>query len=209
MRQRRSRPRGAGVTQGVTPSPRYGQLKAECERVARRCFGDKRCLILRPGIILGPYEYVGRLPWLLRRMHRGGKVLAVGNRGRPIQPVDVRDVAAFILHAIADRRDGAMNVTATAGHATYGELLGACRAVSGAGAELIRVEDEWLARQDVTPWTEIPLWRANGAVSMRFGPGRRQPVLPSADPDGGRHMGLDEPGEPDDACAVSRSASTR
>jgi 2'-hydroxyisoflavone reductase len=152
-----------GVTQGVAPSLRYGQLKAECERVARRCFGDRDCLILRPGIILGPYEYVGRLPCLLRRMRCGGKVLAAGHPGRPIQPVDVRDLAAFILHAIAGRLGGAMNVTATAGHATYGELLGACRAVTGADAELVWVEDEWLARQDVTPWTEIPLWRPNAA----------------------------------------------
>jgi 2'-hydroxyisoflavone reductase len=152
-------PLAAGTMQGVAPSPRYGELKADCERAALRRFGPGDCLVLRPGVILGPYEYVGRLPWLLRRMDRGGRVLAAGDPGRGIQPLDVRDLAAFILRAVSAGLGGAMNVTAQAGHATYGELLGACRAVTGARAELVWVSDEWLSRQDVRPWTEIPLWR--------------------------------------------------
>lgn len=61
-----------GVTETVDAShgssPAYGPLKAACERAAQRQFGPDNCLILRPGVVLGPYEYVGRLPWLLGRM---------------------------------------------------------------------------------------------------------------------------------------------
>lgn len=153
-----------GRTQGITPSPLYGELKADCERAARRWFGVGDCLILRPGVILGPYEYVGRLPWLLRRMRRGGSVLAAGDPGRRIQPIDVRDLAAFILRAIDRHLRGEMNVTAPVGHGTYGQLLGACREVTGRRARLVWIDDEWLSERDVCPWTEIPLWRTTAGA---------------------------------------------
>ncbi|PSK98293.1 hypothetical protein CLV30_12079 [Haloactinopolyspora alba] len=122
-------------------------------------FGTDRTLLLRPGVLLGPYEYVGRLPWLLRRMERGGRVLAGGDPNRPIQPLDVRDLTTFTLDVVDEGTTGAMNATAPIGHATYGELLRACQEATGGRAELSWVSDDWLSRQDVTPWTEIPLWR--------------------------------------------------
>lgn len=142
----------------------YGQRKAACERVVQRVFGPAGSLVLRPGVLLGPYEYIGRLPWLLRRMERGGQVLAAGPPSRPIQPVDVRDLAAFIRHAVETGAAGAMNVTAPPAHATYGELLEGCRDVTGAQAELVWVGEDWLLAQPVTPWTEIPLWRTTAGA---------------------------------------------
>src|SRR5690606_35375520 len=50
-----------------------------------------RSLLVRAGLILGPYENVGRLPWCLTRMARGGPVLAPGPRELPLQYVDARD----------------------------------------------------------------------------------------------------------------------
>ncbi|MFI9718928.1 NAD-dependent epimerase/dehydratase family protein [Streptomyces sp. NPDC052396] len=72
----------------------YGQDKARCEKVAAAAL-EGRLTILRPGVILGPHEYVGRLPWWLRRVERGGSILAPGQPDQLIQPVDVRDVADF------------------------------------------------------------------------------------------------------------------
>jgi nucleoside-diphosphate-sugar epimerase len=155
-----------GAAEGMAPAVEYGALKATCELAARQSFGDD-CLVLRPGVVLGPYEYVGRLPWWLRRMCLGGPVLAAGDPRRPIQPVDVRDLATFVLRAAERGLNGAMNVTAPVGHSTYGEMLTACRDVTGGAAELVWVDDEWLSGQDVTPWTEIPLWRtAAGAWNV-------------------------------------------
>lgn len=133
----------------------YGFTKAGCERAVLEVFGPARTTVLRPGVILGPHEYVGRLPWWLRRMERGGRVLAPGQPSRSIQPVDVRDVARFALSAPA----GIFNVTGSA--ATMSEFLGACRDVAGDPAvELSWVTDEeWLAAQGVAQWTELPLWR--------------------------------------------------
>lgn len=136
----------------------YGFTKAGCERAIRETFGEHRAAFLRPGVILGPHEYVGRLPWWLRRVARGGRVLAPGRPDRRIQPVDVRDVAAFALDTAAGRA-GSFNVTAS-GRDTMSDLLSACWDVTGSDARFEWITDEqWLAAQGVAQWTELPLWR--------------------------------------------------
>ncbi|MBM7790053.1 hypothetical protein JOD67_006733 [Tenggerimyces flavus] len=116
----------------------------------------------------GPYEYVGRLPWLLRPMAKGGRVFAAGNPGRTIQPVDVRDLAEFALDCIVTSLSGTMNVTAQLEQATYGAMLEECRVRTRGEAELVWVDDAWLERQQVRQWAEIPLWRtATGAWNVR------------------------------------------
>ncbi|MEV4199368.1 NAD-dependent epimerase/dehydratase family protein [Micromonospora globbae] len=136
----------------------YGTLKAGCEQAVHEVYGDM-ALILRPGVVLGPYEYVGRLQTLLGRAARGGKMLAAGDPDQPIQPVDVRDLTDFTLSLIRDGVTGEFNVAAPHGHATYGDLLTACAQATGSAAHLVWVEAAWLADQDVRQWTEIPLWR--------------------------------------------------
>lgn len=133
----------------------YGFTKAGCERAVVEVFGSRRTTVLRPGVILGPHEYVGRLPWWLRRVEREGRVLAPGLPSRSIQPIDVRDVARFALAAPA----GTFNVTGPA--STMAEFLDTCRDVVGnTQADVSWVTDEkWLVDQGVAQWTELPLWR--------------------------------------------------
>jgi dTDP-4-dehydrorhamnose reductase len=70
----------------------YGFQKAGGERAVTEAFGDA-AVFLRPGVILGSGEYVGRLPWWLARVRRGGNILAPAPSEQIIQPVGVRDVA--------------------------------------------------------------------------------------------------------------------
>ncbi len=91
----------------LSPAAYYGVQKAGSERAVSTSFGEERTAILRPGVILGPGEYVGRLPWWLRRARLGGSILAPGDPHRSIQPVDVRDVAAFALDQAAAQAGGA------------------------------------------------------------------------------------------------------
>lgn len=137
----------------------YGFTKAGCERAVAEVFGSSRAVSLRPGVILGPREYVGRLPWWLNRVARGGQVLAPGRPGRSIQPVDVRDVAAFAMQAAITDLAGSFNLTA-AGDETMEDFLHACRRTVGSSAEFEWITDEeWLVAQGVAQWTELPLWR--------------------------------------------------
>ncbi|MGY0234751.1 NAD-dependent epimerase/dehydratase family protein [Longispora urticae] len=142
----------------MSPTAGYGTLKAGCELVAQQVFGTDT-LILRPGVILGPHEYVGRLPWLLLRAARGGAMLAAGGPDQPVQPIDVRDLATFLLRLASAEATGVHNTVAPPAHATYGELLRTCVEVTGGTADLVWIPSDWLTAQEVRQWTEIPLWR--------------------------------------------------
>lgn len=137
----------------------YGPLKAGCEAAIAREFPEEQTLTLRPGVVLGPGEYVGRVPWWLTRMHRGGRVLAPGRPDRPIQPVDVRDVAAFLLALTEQRAHGVFNVAPPRTGRSYGDLLLACAEAVGARPDITWVDEQWLVDHGVRQWTEIPLWR--------------------------------------------------
>jgi len=139
----------------------YGILKAGCERAVAEVCPDDASLIVRPGVILGPHETVGRLPWWLLRMARGGSVLAPGRPSRGIQPIDVRDVAGFILDNLESKHAGTFNLTAPSGRDTFGGMLSACREATGTEAELVWVDDEVLVDAGVRQWTELPLWRTS------------------------------------------------
>lgn len=142
----------------------YGTLKSGCEQAVRRAVGDERATVLRPGVILGPHEYVGRLPWWLLRAAAGGQMLAPAPADRPIQPIDVRDLAAFALRCARQRIAGDINVTAPIGHSSFADFVNACVDVTSAGAEPVWVDSTWLAQQGVREWTELPLWRSTAGV---------------------------------------------
>lgn len=139
----------------------YGELKAGCERAVQEGF-DGRVLLLNPGLILGPHENVGRLPWWLRRIAGGGTVLAPGDPTVEMQVIDARDIATFGLDQMRSGTEGRFLVSGPPGNTTFGRWLADCVAVTGSGAELVWVPDEVLLEHDVEMWTELPLWLPAG-----------------------------------------------
>ncbi|GIH76564.1 NAD-dependent epimerase/dehydratase family protein [Planobispora longispora] len=135
----------------------YGVLKAGCERAVEQGF-DGNALIIEPGLILGPHENVGRLPWWLTRIARGGKVLAPGDPEIAMQLIDARDIAAFTLSQAEAGTADRFFVSGVEGNATYRGLLQECRAVTGSDAEFVWVDDRFLLDREVQPWTELPVW---------------------------------------------------
>lgn len=141
----------------------YGRQKAGAERAVGTVFGG-RTVLLRPGVILGPGEYVGRLPWWLTRAARGGLMVAPGAPEKAIQPIDVRDVAVFALNQAAADLGGAYNCVAPIGRDTMRDLLTACVLATGSDARLAWAPDKLLLDHEVQQWTELPLWRTHKGV---------------------------------------------
>jgi 2'-hydroxyisoflavone reductase len=135
----------------------YGQLKAGCERAVEQVFGAASTMA-RAGLLVGPHDNTVRLSWWLARFARGGEVLAGGEPDLPTQLIDVRDLAAWMLHSGTDGIGGAFLATALPGSSTYGGMLAACQAATGSGASITWVEDAFLRDAGVEPWTELPLW---------------------------------------------------
>ncbi|MFJ3891355.1 NAD-dependent epimerase/dehydratase family protein [Streptomyces rubrogriseus] len=148
---------------GEDGSPtKYGFQKAGGERAVTEAFGDE-AVFLRPGVILGPGEYVGRLPWWLERAKRGGRMLAPAPAEQRIQPVDVRDVAAFAVHLAAGAERGAFNVTHPDG-ISFAGFLTECLRVTGSDGTPVWVDPAVLTEHGVKQWTEVPLWRTHAGV---------------------------------------------
>jgi 2'-hydroxyisoflavone reductase len=141
----------------------YAASKRGAELALLDAFGD-RALLARAGLILGPYEHVGRLPWWLRRIARGGDVVAPGPPERPLQYVDARDLVAWMLDraelgAGGERGAGGIYDTVSLpGFTTTQELLSACVDVTGADATLVWASPEVLADEGVTGWNDLPIW---------------------------------------------------
>jgi len=148
---------------GEDGSPtQYGFQKAGGERAVAEAFDDS-AVFLRPGVILGPGEYVGRLPWWLERAKRGGRILAPAPAEQFIQPVDVRDVARFALDQAISSSGGGFNVTHPEG-ISFSGFLNECLAVTKSDGTPVWVDGNVLAEQGVKQWTELPLWRTHAGV---------------------------------------------
>ncbi len=150
----------APVVEGDPASPEhsdYAAAKRGGELAAIEAFGD-RALLARAGLILGPYELVGRMPWWLGRLARGGDVLAPGPADQPVQLIDCMDLAAWMLSAGERGLGGPFNMVCRRGHVTMGSLLEAGRDVTGGGARLVWVSPETIAAAGIEPWTELPVW---------------------------------------------------
>lgn len=151
---------GAPVVDGDPDSEEgsdYAAAKRGGELAVLRHF-EGRALLARPGIILGPHEDVGRLPWWLGRMRRGGRVLAPGPPELPLQYIDARDLARWMLEAAQRRLAGAFNAVSRPGHATMQQLLEACDEVTGRRADLVWRSPEAIQAAGIAPWTELPIW---------------------------------------------------
>lgn len=134
----------------------YGAIKRGAELAVLEVFPD--ALLCRAGLILGPHEDIGRLPWWLNRLARGGRVVAPGRPGRPLQYVDARDLAVWLNSCLAEGVRGAVDVVSRSGHATTQQLLEACVAATESDAELVWITEAELAESGAEPWTQLPCW---------------------------------------------------
>lgn len=136
---------------------RYGPMKVACEHIVRDLYGD-RALVLRPGIVVGPDDYTDRLPYWVRRVARGGEVLAPGRPDAPLQLIDARDLGAWVVRMVEDGASGTFNAVGPDEPLTLGALLETARGVTGADARFTWVSTDFLEEHDLLPWGQLPFW---------------------------------------------------
>jgi 2'-hydroxyisoflavone reductase len=144
----------------------YGGLKALCEQAVREVMGRERCLIARPGLIVGPHDPTGRFTWWVQRVARGGELLCPATPERRVQFIDVRDLAAWLLDQAERGGAGTFNLTGPAEPLTMGAFIDTARATLNPDANAHWVSEAFLLEQGVTPWTELPLWVPQDSVGI-------------------------------------------
>lgn len=135
----------------------YGALKALCEKMAEAAMPG-RVLNLRPGLIVGPGDVTDRYTYWPVRVARGGDVLAPGDGTDPVQYIDARDLAAFVVHGLEKRLSGTLNVNGPAHWLTMADLLESCRTASNSNAKFVWADTAFLEKQKVAPWSDMPVW---------------------------------------------------
>jgi 2'-hydroxyisoflavone reductase len=146
----------------------YGALKALSERAAETAMPG-RVANIRPGLIIGPGDPSGRFSHWPTRLAEGGEVLAPGDGSTPVQYIDGRDLGAWIVRVVEDRTVGTMNALGPEHRVTMKQVLDECNRALGGKAQLIWVDAEFLAKHDVGPWSELPMWIDNKGEFAGFG----------------------------------------
>jgi len=135
----------------------YGPLKALCEQQVQAAFPEG-ALIIRPGLIVGPYDPSDRFTYWPARLARGGDVLAPSDPHMPVQIIDARDLAEWNIKLVEECITGVFNATGPENILTMQDVIEVCQQVSGAFSEITWVDEEFLLEKEVAPFTDIPLW---------------------------------------------------
>jgi 2'-hydroxyisoflavone reductase len=180
----------------------FGALKAACEATVQARLGS-RATVVRPGLIVGPHDATDRFGYWVARFcaphllgARGEFAVLPAPPSRPLQVVDARDLAAFMLGLLERDVGGVFNACSPQGKWTFADLVAALAAAqragaageggaagadrsAAAGAAIARsprplwVDDATLVAHGVDPWTGLPLW------------------IPASDPESGGFMAVD------------------
>jgi 2'-hydroxyisoflavone reductase len=139
----------------------YGALKALCEQAVEEVLPG-RVLVQRAGLIVGPYDYMWRFPYWVSRIAQGGEILAPGRPERQIQLIDARDEAEWTVRMAEARKVGIFTTTGPDYILTMGQFLERIRAALGSDATFTWVSEDFLAKEEVGTWEEMPFWLPEG-----------------------------------------------
>ncbi|HEV2209758.1 MAG TPA: epimerase [Verrucomicrobiae bacterium] len=133
----------------------FGGGKALCERAAETAMPG-RVMIVRPGFIVGPRDTSGRFIYWPVRASLAGEMIAPGAPSDPIQVIDVRDLADWLVRCIERDTVGIYNATGPAGDTSMKRMLEQVFAGVGSTAVLTWVPYEFLKSKGVAG--QFPLY---------------------------------------------------
>ncbi len=131
----------------------YGPLKALSEAEARVQFGD-RVTIVRPGYIVGPRDETDRFTYWPHRVAQGGEVLVPGDGQDPIQVIDGRDLAEWVVRLAEAGTTGVFNAVGPREPLTMDAMLATCAATLGGAPTYTHVTADFVQAQELA----LPIW---------------------------------------------------
>ena len=134
----------------------YGPLKALSEDEAHKQFPGITTVI-RPGLIVGPGDETDRFTYWPVRLAHGGKVLAPPFAD-PVQFIDARDLAEWTIRMAESKTTGDFNGHGPGFELSTGAMLHGINAVTSKGAQLREASAEFLSKNKVNAWSDLPVW---------------------------------------------------
>ncbi len=143
----------------------YGALKVLCEQEVLKVFPENY-LIIRPGLIVGEYDFTDRFTYWVMRVAKGGKVLTPANYEQHVQFIDAKDLAKWIVHLIENDETGIYNAATKPFEMTFGKMLDEIKTATAGNAEFTLVSKEFLQENKVSPWADMPLYLPDEIKNM-------------------------------------------
>jgi 2'-hydroxyisoflavone reductase len=135
-------------------SENYGGLKAACEAASEAALPG-RTTVVRPGFIVGPDDPTGRFTYWPVRVDRGGEIAVPGAPSDPLQLVDVRDLAEWLVLLVENGTTGRFNALGPDKPMTWGRVIAACQKATPTPGTLTWIPGEFVAAQaDIG----FPIW---------------------------------------------------
>jgi 2'-hydroxyisoflavone reductase len=103
----------------------YGGLKVLCERELAKAYGGEE-LVIRPGIVAGPYDPTDRFTYWAVKGAEGTETLCPNRLDQPMQFIDVRDLAAFTVSLTEQGESGYYSAVGPQLPITLGHLTAVC-----------------------------------------------------------------------------------
>lgn len=147
----------AGIATHREVGEHYGAMKARCEKAGEGLMPG-RFASIRAGLIVGPRDTTGRFSYWPVRATEGGTMIGPGDGTDPIQVIDVRDLADFIVLCFEQKLDGPFNAISPAKMFTIGDVVASANRVADAGTEVEWVDADFLEQHGVQAWQHMPAW---------------------------------------------------
>jgi 2'-hydroxyisoflavone reductase len=135
----------------------YGSSKKRCDDVVGAVFDD-RGIVVRPGLIVGPYDPTNRFTYWVDRFSDAGDVAAPAPPQGYVQFVDARDLAEFMVKVIEDGRSGIYDVTSPPKTTTMEQLVTTARDALASDSKIVWMDDAFLVSNGITGWMDLPVW---------------------------------------------------
>ncbi|MGB3173081.1 MAG: NAD-dependent epimerase/dehydratase family protein [Saprospiraceae bacterium] len=119
----------------------YGVMKANSELEAIKAFGPERAIIVRPTYMIGPADELDRFIHWPIRLAKGGEVMVPGKIDDPVQYIDVRDVAEWMIRLAENKTTGIFNAVGPKITQTMPEFVELAQQAFDVEHTLIRIDD--------------------------------------------------------------------
>ena len=148
----------------------YGPLKALCEKAAYEAMGG-RATIVRAGFVFGPRDRLYyRFPQWVMRVATRDEIVGPGTPDDPVQFIDSRDLAAFVIHSLEQEITGYFNAVGPKDRLGVGAMIDGLKKGCGTDPQVTWINSKFIDERDIqmVPWVS-PDNEGDAAVQGTFG----------------------------------------
>ncbi len=126
----------------------YGPLKVLCENAVTDTYKE-RGTVVRLHVVAGPGDPTDRFTYWPVRIDHGGEIIAPGSQSTPVQFIDVRDLAEFMMELLERDIGGTYNAAGPALDPTsMAEFLYGIRAITNSHLSFTWIDEQFLVEQE-------------------------------------------------------------